>query len=181
MDGLLPIRFLIILHTDGGHKPEESEVRIARIAPAYYLFKEATADVVLATLSGGFADLTDDLRQTAHREPSTHRFLADRTARDDLADTLRLDQIIIEDFDAAFCIGFSGSLWSANGIAATIRAFLASGKPVSLIPGRHMDITPEGAAAGLLILGDSEASPLLAAHALLKVVLERRKTTTTAG
>ncbi len=171
MDGQIPIRFLIILAADG----DNSEVRIARLAPAYYLFKDAPAEVVLATPSGGFPDLTGELRQSVHKEPAAARFVTDRAARDDLADTLRLDQIVTEDFDAAFCIGLSGALWSAKGVAATIRAFLMSGKPVAVIPGRHMDITPEGAAAGLLILGNSEASPLLSAHALLKVVLERRK------
>jgi hypothetical protein len=181
MDVQIPIRFLIILATDG----DNSEVRIARLAPAYYLFKDAPAEVVLATPSGGFADLTSELRQTVHqsvhKEPTVGRFLTDRAARDDLADTLRLDQIVTEDFDAAFCIGLSGPLWSAEGVAATIRAFLTSGKPVAVIPGRRLDITPEGAAAGLLILGDCEASPLLSAHALLKVVLEGRKTVTSAG
>ncbi len=174
MDGPIPIRLLIVLATDG----DTGEIRIVRIAPAYYLFRDAGAEVVLATPSGGFADLSGELRQTAHPEPSAQRFLTDRTARDDLADTLRLDQIVTDDFDAAFCIGLSGSLWSADGVAATIRAFLTSGKPVAVIPGRHLDVSPEGAAAGLLILGDSETSPLLSAHALLKVVLERRKTVT---
>lgn len=177
MDGQLPIRFLIILATDGGHQHENSEVRIARLAPAYYLFKEAPAEVVLATLSGGFPDLTNELRQTAHQEPSTRRFLADRGARDDLADTLRLDQIVVEDFDASFCIGFSGTLSRTDdhGIASVVGTFLRTGKPVAVIPGRHMDLAPDGAAAGLLIVGDSDAAPLLAAHALLKVVLERRR------
>lgn len=176
MDGQLPIRFLIVLATDGAN----SEVRIISIAPAYYLFKDAPAEVVLASPSGGFPDLTNELRQTTHQEPSTRRFLADRAARDDLADTLRLDQIVVEDFDAALCIGFSGALWSAdnNGVADTLSAFLRSGKPVAVIPGRYLDIAPEGAAAGLLILGDNDASPLLAAHALLEVVRERRKALT---
>lgn len=175
MDGQLPIRFLIVLATNGA----DGEVRIISIAPAYYLFKDAPAEVVLASPSGGFPNLTDELRQTTHPEPSTRRFLADRAARDDLADTLRLDQIVTEDFDAAFCIGFSGALWRAdNGVGHTLSAFLRSGKPVAVIPGRYLDIAPEGAAAGPLILGDNEASPLLAAHALLEVVLERRKALT---
>ena len=170
MDGDIPIRFLIVLAMDG----DSSEVRISRLAPAYYLFRDAHAEVVLATPSGGFPDLTSELRQTTHPEPSTRRFLADRAARDDLADTLHLGQIVTEDFDAAFCIGLSGPLWLADGVAATIRTFLTLGKPVAIVPGRHLDITPEGASAGLLILGDSESSPLLSAHALLKVALERR-------
>lgn len=177
MDGQEPIRFLIILVADEAN----NEVSIARFAPAYYLFKEVSADVVLATPSGGSPDLTDELRRTTHLEPSAGRFLADRAARDDLADTLRLDQIVTEDFDAAFCIGFSGALWFTNGVAATIRTFLTSGKPVAVIPCRHLDISPEGAAVGLLILGDSQTSPLLSAHALLKVVLESRGTVTAEG
>ena len=52
---------------------------------------------------------------------------------------------------------------------------LGSGKPVALVPGKHMLVTPEGAGNGLLILGDSEGSPFCAARALINVVVDMHR------
>lgn len=46
---------------------------------------------------------------------------------------------------------------------------------MAIISGQRLDIAPEGAGAGLLVIVDSDQSPLLAAHALLKAVIERRE------
>ena len=182
MDHATPIRLLVILSADMVGESPNGQIRIERIAPVYYMFKDVEADVVLATPTGGYAALDPDLRQCPSEEPWVQRFLSDRDARDDLADTLSLDQIVIDDFDAAFCIGFSGSIWGADclGVAPVIRAFLGDMKPVAIIPGRGLDIAAEGAGCGLLVVGDSGQSTALAAHALLNVIELRRQIATTA-
>ncbi|MEY9829945.1 putative intracellular protease/amidase [Sinorhizobium fredii] len=182
MDHATPIRLLVILSADVVGESPNDEIRIERIAPVYYMFKDVEADVVLATPTGGYAALAPDLRQFPSEEPCVQRFLSDRDARDDLADTLSLDQIVIDDFDAAFCIGFSGSIWGADdlGVAPVIRAFLGDMKPVAIIPGRGLDIAADGAGSGLLVVGDSGQSAALAAYALLNVIELRRQFATTA-
>ncbi|WKL39100.1 transporter (plasmid) [Sinorhizobium meliloti] len=147
MDHATPIRLLVILSADMVGESPNDEIRIERIAPVYYMFKDLEADVVLATPTGGYAALASDLRQCPSEEPYVQRFLSDREARDDLADTLSLDQIVVDDFDAAFCFGFSGSISEADelGVAPVIRAFLADQKPVAIIPGRGLDIAADGA------------------------------------
>lgn len=175
MDGDTPIRLLIAL-SGGRHGLSSEALLIARIAPPYYLFKDHSADVVLATPLGGFPALLPPVRQTLHQDALAQRFLSDRTARDDLAETLSLAQIVTEDFDAAFCIGMSeaGQAGGDDAFTPTARSFLASGKPVAIVPGSAHGLPPAGAASGLLILGGSREAPLLAAHALLKVAQERR-------
>jgi hypothetical protein len=178
MDG--PIRFLIIIAAEHSDGISNNGVWIPQIAPPYYLFKEVPAEVALATPLGGFPALLGRTRHgSSNREPFVQRFLSDREARDDLADTLSLEQIVADDFDAAFCVGFSGSVWEPHnlGPGPLIKTFLEDGKPVAIIPGQRLDIAPEGAGPGLLIIGDSDQSPFLAAHALLKVVIERRELT----
>ncbi len=177
MDGHIPIRILIILDVEDIDGISNSGVRLAQIAPPYYLFKEVPAEIVLATPSGGFPALLGQARHGSDQEPFVQRFLSDREARDDLADTLSLDQIVADDFDAAFCIGFSGWVWKTHnlGTGPLIKTFLENGKPVAIIPCQRLDIAPEGSGAGLLIIGDSDQSPVLAAHALLKAVIERRE------
>jgi putative intracellular protease/amidase len=164
-------RFVILIVEDEGERPD---VGLPWIAPAYYAFRDMGVEVTIATPLGGPPILTT-MRATADESPTVERFKADRNARDELADTLSLDQIVVEDFDAAFCIGFSGRIWAEGGeVYAFVRAFLSAGKPVALVPGKYALVTPDGAGAGLLILGDSEASPLHAARALVYLVCEMR-------
>ncbi|MBY3068222.1 transporter [Rhizobium laguerreae] len=173
-----PIRFLIILAADEGDDSRNIEIRLARIAPPYYAFKDLPAEVALATPLGGFPGMLEDLRNISVPEDNAaRRFFDDRAARDDLADTLCLDQVEPDDFDAAFCIGFSGSMWGDDslGITNVIKSLLVARKPVALIPGRNLDLVPDGAGAGLLILGESDESTLLAAHALIAVAAEQRQ------
>jgi hypothetical protein len=182
MDHPTPIRLLFILSVDTVGETQNEEIRLERIAPVYYMFKDVEADVVLATPTGGYAAPSPDLRQRPNEEPCVQRFLSDRDARDDLADTLSLDQIVIDDFDAAFCFGFSGSIWAADdlGVAPVIRAFLGDMKPVAIIPGRGLDIAGEGAGSGLLVVGEMGQSAALAAHALLHVIELRKQFAATA-
>ena len=175
MEGNQPVRFLVILSTDESGDVSASAVTLGRIAPPYYLFKDHGAEVVLATLTGGYPRLPD-FRETEPHEKSRRRFFLDRAARDDLADTLAADQIVAEDFDAALCIGFSGALWGNhnNSVATILTTLLETGKPVAVIPGNAVEITPHGAGDGLLIFGDSDNAPITAAHALLAIANERR-------
>ncbi|WP_276122048.1 type 1 glutamine amidotransferase family protein [Pararhizobium qamdonense] len=176
MDRSQPIRFLVILSTDEGGEISSGEVRLGRIAPAYYLFKDEGAEVVLATLTGGYPKLPD-FGQLDQQDPSIRRFLDDREARDDLADTLGVHQIVTDDFDAALCLGFSGPLWEEGnqGTALVLASLLEGGRPVAIIPGNAVPVSPRGAANGLLMIGDANDAPVMAAHALLKIVFERRK------
>lgn len=162
-------RFVILIVEDEGERPD---VGLPWIAPAYYAFRDMGVEVAIATPLGG-PPILATLRAMADESFAVERFKADRNARDELADTLSLDQIIMEDFDAAFCIGFSGRIWGEDGaVSAFVRAFLSAGKPVALVPGKYALVPPEGAGAGLLILGDSEASPFHAARALVHLVSE---------
>lgn len=169
------IRFLILI-ADGEEGAGNPEVDLARIAPPYYAFRDFS-EVVFATLSGGPPMLSDKMRAGDLADEAVRRFKNDRSARDELADTLGFDQIVVEDFAAAFCIGLSGRIWTNddNGVSALVRAFLGAGKPVALVPGKHLLLAPEGAGNGLLILGDSDESPLCAARVLINVVADARR------
>lgn len=175
MQGSQPIRFLIILPEDEGGQALHGEVKLEHIAPAYFVFKDSGAEVVLASATGGHPERTD-FRSSPNDSHFVHRFLRDRSARDDLSDTLDLDQIVADDFDAALCLGFSGSRWSNDGsrVAFLLKALLDNGRAVALIPGSDVDLAPQGAGCGLLMIGETDDAPTLMAHALLKMVMERR-------
>lgn len=170
------IRFLILI-VEGEEEVGNAEVDLARIAPPYYAFKDFGSEVVMATPLGGSPLIMDGMRSAEVSDHAVRRLKSDRAARDELADTLALDQIVVEDFAAAFCIGLSGPIWTDDdrGAAGLVRAFLSAGKPVALIPGKHLLVAPEGAGNGLLILGDNGDSSHCAARALINVVADMRR------
>jgi hypothetical protein len=165
-------RFLIVLAADDRKGTVDPELGLSRIAPAYYVFKDSGADVTLASPFGGSPQTVIIGRGSSNDEQAVRRFKADRDARDDIADTLRLDQIVVEDFDSVFCLGLSGRIWSDDdlGITSLLRSFLAAGKPLALVPGKHLDISPNGAGDGLLVIGENDDSALSAARTLVIAV-----------
>ena len=150
---------------------EISLLRLGLLAPAYYLFKDLPADVVLASPLGGSPMASAGEHET--RGDDVRRFLGDRMAREELADTLMVDQLVIDDFDAAYCLGLVGAIWKQAGTERVVSQFLDAGKPVAIIPGAVVDISPHGAANGVLIIGDNDASPLLAARALIELLQQK--------
>jgi len=155
------MRILFLLFPDHGDPPE---LRMERFAGAYYLFKDLLFEVVLASPSAGspMASLVSSDRKSA----AVSRFNTDGNARDELADTIGFDQVVVEDFDAAYSIGLTGPIWTASGPETLIARFLAAGKSVVVIPGIGLDLAECGAGCGMLIIGDQDGSPLLAAHTL---------------
>lgn len=164
------MRILMILIPDGDPPVPAGDpiLRLERFIGPFYAFREAGAELVLASPAGGFPWMglaRDDRNDT----DIVRRFKADRQARDDLTETLRLDQIYADEFDAAFCIGLAGRIWRQgddNPAGAVIATLLGSGKPVAVIPS-NLDFSPLGAAEGLLIICDNAEFPALAARALL--------------
>jgi putative intracellular protease/amidase len=143
-------------------------LRLERFLGPYYAFREAGADIALASPEGGVAfDRSSPLDGVPLR--LSERFAADREARESVLDTLRLEQVFPEDFAAAFCVGVSGPLWAAAAelTAGTLLSrFLACGKPVASIPS-PTSVAPRGAADGVLISADAPGCAEAAAFALL--------------
>jgi hypothetical protein len=149
------MRILMILLPDGadlpsGHRPN---LRLERCLGAYFVLRDGGAEVALASPLGGFPPMGPG-REDHPDFDLLHRFRDDRTAQDDLTDTLRLDQIWPEDFAAVLCIGAPGQA------GALIAAFRDAGKPVAVISGNRDD-------GGLTITADGADAPLRAARALI--------------
>jgi hypothetical protein len=160
---------ILILGDEQPHVEGESATIFETIINAYYVFRDADAEVVVASATGGYPPLglaRDDKNTSAQ---VMRRFREDRMAREYLTDTLSFDQVCAADFEAAFCIGRPGPIWhSGEGspAAGLISRFLVSGKPVAIIA-NEVELAPHGVSRGLLITCDSAGSPVRAAHALL--------------
>jgi putative intracellular protease/amidase len=124
---------------------------LEELAAPYYAFKEAGAEIVLASPKGGQPPLDPKSNEPSFQTDLTRRFEADALAKAQLASTVRLDSVSQEDFDTVFYPGGHGPLWDLaedKNSVELIESFFAAGKPVAVVchaPGvlRHVK-TPNG-------------------------------------
>ncbi len=147
----MKILMVLTSHDKLGNTGEKTGFWLEEFAAPYYVFKDAGADITLASPLGGQPPLDPKSDAPDFQTESTHRFKADTAAQAVLASTLKLSEICADDFDAAFYPGGHGPLWDLAEDAtsiALIEEMLAAEKPVGAVchaPGvlRHPR-TPDG-------------------------------------
>jgi putative intracellular protease/amidase len=132
------MKILMVLTSHGklgatGHK---TGFWLEEFAAPYYVFKDAGADVTLASPLGGQPPLDPKSDAPDFQTGATLRFKTDDAGKAALAQTLRLMDVSAKDFDAVFYPGGHGPLWDLAEDEASrtlIEAMLAAGKPVAAI------------------------------------------------
>ncbi|GAB7534000.1 type 1 glutamine amidotransferase domain-containing protein [Burkholderia sp. 3C] len=158
----MKVLMVLTSHDELGNTGKKTGFWLEELAAPYYAFKDAGAEIVLASPKGGQPPLDPKSNEPAFQTSLTHRFEADAAANAQLAATVRLDSVSESDFDTVFYPGGHGPLWDlaedAHSIAL-IEAFLAANKPVALVchaPGVLRDVkSPDGrpVVAGLQVTG----------------------------
>jgi len=147
----MKILMVITSHDKLGDTGRKTGFWLEELAAPFYVFKDAGAEIVLASPKGGQPPLDPKSNEPNFRTDLTRRFEADGDAKAQLASTLRLDTVKADDYDTVFYPGGHGPMWDLaedqNSIDL-IEAFLAAGKTVALVchaPGalRHVN-TPDG-------------------------------------
>ena len=147
----MKILMVLTSHDELGSTGRKTGFWLDELASPYYAFKEAGAQITLASPKGGQPPLDPKSNEPSFQTDMTHRFETDPAANAQLAATLRLDSVSQADFDTVFYPGGHGPLWDLaedKHSISLIEAFLAAGKPVALVchaPGalRHV-MTPDG-------------------------------------
>ena len=147
----MKVLMVLTSHDQLGNTGRKTGFWLEELAAPYYAFRDAGAQVVLASPKGGMPPLDPKSNEPAFQTDATRRFEADATATTQLAATVRLDSVNQADFDTVFYPGGHGPLWDLaedRHSIALIESFLAARKPVALVchaPGalRHVK-TPEG-------------------------------------
>ena len=147
----MKILMVLTSHDQLGTTGRKTGFWLEELAAPYYAFKDAGAEVTLASPKGGNPPLDPKSNEPDFQTEQTHRFEADADAVAQLAATVRLDSVSQEDYDAVFYPGGHGPLWDLaedKHSIALIEAFLAADKNVAFVchaPGvlRHVK-TPEG-------------------------------------
>lgn len=147
----MKILMVLTSHDQLGNTGRKTGFWLEELAAPYYAFKDAGADITLASPKGGNPPLDPKSNEPDFQTEQTHRFEADVEAMAQLASTVRLDSVSQADYDTVFYPGGHGPLWDLAEdphSIALIEAFLAANKPVALVchaPGvlRHVK-TPAG-------------------------------------
>ncbi|NYT73516.1 type 1 glutamine amidotransferase domain-containing protein [Halomonas sp. QX-2] len=147
----MKILMVLTSHDQLGNTGRKTGFWLEELAAPYYAFKEAGAEIVLASPKGGQPPLDPKSNEPDFQTDLTRRFEADADAQAQLTNTVRLDSVSQDDFDTVFYPGGHGPLWDlaedTNSITL-IGSFLTAEKPVALVchaPGllRHVK-TPSG-------------------------------------
>ncbi|MBY0412336.1 MAG: type 1 glutamine amidotransferase domain-containing protein [Burkholderiaceae bacterium] len=131
-------RILMVLtsHDRLGSTGKKTGFWLEEFAAPYYVFKDAGADIILASPQGGQPPLDPKSDDPDAQTDATRRFKADADAQNQLASTVTLGSINVDDFDAVFYPGGHGPLWDlaedAQSIALIEKTF-ATGKPLALV------------------------------------------------
>ena len=118
---------------DTGHK---TGIWLEELAAPYFRFRDAGADITLASPKGGQPPLDPNSQVPDALTEATKRFEGDEEAQKAFANTVTLDGLKADDYDALFYPGGHGPLWDlATDVKsiALIEAFVAQDKPVAAV------------------------------------------------
>ena len=131
-------RILMVLtsHDQLGDTGKKTGFWLEEFAAPYYVFKDAGAQITLASPQGGQPPLDPKSDDPGAQTDATGRFKGDAAAQKELANTVALDKVHASDFDAVFYPGGHGPLWDlaedAQSIALIEKTY-AAGKPLALV------------------------------------------------
>ena len=118
---------------DTGHK---TGFWLEEFAAPYYVFKDAGAEIVVASPKGGQPPLDPKSDAPDAQTAATVRFNEDADALSTLATTTRLKDVVDAEFDAVFYPGGHGPMWDLAEDADSIRLIeqtFSAGKPVAAV------------------------------------------------
>jgi len=132
------MKVLIVLtsHDLLGDTGKKTGFWLEEFASPYYHLKDAGVEVTLASPHGGQPPLDPKSQEPDFQTEATHRFDNDQAAQNELANTAKLADMKVQDFDAVFYPGGHGPLWDLHNDAdsiALIEGFVAAEKPVATV------------------------------------------------
>ncbi|NNE05002.1 MAG: type 1 glutamine amidotransferase domain-containing protein [Xanthomonadales bacterium] len=132
----MKILMVLTSHDQLGDSGEKTGFWLEEFAAPYYVFKDAGADITLASPKGGQPPLDPKSDAADAQTDATRRFSDDPGAQSHLANTVQLGGVSSAGFDAVFYPGGHGPLWDLADdpdSIALIEAFYAAGKPVGAV------------------------------------------------
>jgi len=132
----MKILMVLTSHDDLGSTGRKTGFWLEEFAAPYYVFKDAGADITLASPQGGQPPLDPKSADKDYQTAATERFNRDTEAQAALSTTVKLQTVSAADYDALFYPGGHGPLWDLSAdkdSIALIETMYAQGKPVAAV------------------------------------------------
>ncbi len=132
----MKILMVLTSHDEMGDTGNKTGFWLEEFAAPYYVFKDAGADISLASPKGGQPPIDPTSDSEDAQTDDTRRFKGDADAQAELATTLKLSDVTADGFDAIFYPGGHGPLWDLAEDADSkrlIEAFAAADRPVGAV------------------------------------------------
>ena len=132
----MKILMVLTSHDDLGDTGKKTGFWLEEFAAPWYALKDAGAEIVVASPKGGQPPLDPKSDEPDAQTDDTRRFKDDTATQAVLANTVRLDSVSADGFDAVFYPGGHGPLWDLaedKTSIALIEAFAAADKPVAAV------------------------------------------------
>ena len=132
----MKILMVLTSHDQLGETGKKTGFWLEEFAAPYYIFRDAGAEISLASPKGGQPPLDPKSAEPDFQTAATARFNADVEARAALANTRKLADVSAAEFDAVFYPGGHGPLWDLaqdKDSIALIEAMYAAGKTVAAV------------------------------------------------
>ena len=132
------MKLLMVLtsHDKLGDTGKKTGFWLEEFAAPYYVFKDAGAEITLASPKGGQPPLDPSSEAADALTEATKRFNADDAAKNELANTVLLSTVSVDGFDAIFFPGGHGPLWDLAEDANSIRlieSFASKDLPIGAV------------------------------------------------
>jgi putative intracellular protease/amidase len=132
----MKILMVLTSHDQLGNTGKKTGFWLEEFAAPYYAFKDAGAQLTLASPKGGQPPLDPKSDEPDAQTEATERFRQDPAAQSALASTVPLSSVSAGEYDAVFYPGGHGPLWDLaedTHSIALIEAFYNAGKPVAAV------------------------------------------------
>jgi putative intracellular protease/amidase len=132
----MKILMILTSHDQLGNTGRKTGFWLEEFAAPYFVFRDAGAELTLASPKGGQPPLDPKSNEPGFQTDATHRFEQDASAKQALANTVKLSDINGADYDAIFFPGGHGPLWDLTNdrkALSLIETTLAAKKPVALV------------------------------------------------
>jgi putative intracellular protease/amidase len=136
MEKTMKILMVFTSHDQLGNTGRKTGFWLEEFAAPYYRFKDAGAEIVIASPKGGQPPLDPKSNEPNFQTDLTQRFENDPATQGQLASTLRLDSVRQEDFDTVFYTGGHGPMWDLAEDRNSIKlleSFPAAGKVFAVV------------------------------------------------
>jgi len=132
----MKVVMVLTSHDELGDTGKKTGFWLEEFAAPYYIFKDAGAEVVLASPKGGQPPLDPKSDEADAQTEATHRFKQDTVAQAALAHTAKLSEVSGRGIDVLFYPGGHGPLWDLAEDTDSIKlieSMAAAGKTVAAV------------------------------------------------